>query len=754
MRLRFSATAFLFAIPFAVTAQTTPHLIPMPRELHARPDQPLPNGVQVLCTGCDAQDMFAAGTLRQTLRERGISTDSPSGLRIMLQRRPDAATKAEGYTITSAPGSLTLSAPTAEGVFYAAQTASQMIDQAPDGSHVLHPADIRDWPAMKYRGLDDDLSRGPVDTLDFQKKIVRTIAAYKCNIYSPYFENTQQYASNPLPAPPGGSISASDARELVAYARQYHVTVIPEQEAFGHLRHALVYEQYQPLAETPHGAVLAPGQPGSLILISQMFGELAELYPSPFLHIGADETVDLGVGQTKAAVDKDGLGKVYLDFMQQIDTTLRPLNRRLLFWGDIAQDSPDLLKAMPAEFKRDTIAIGWQYNPNPNGFLKYLKPYTDAGFETWVAPGINNWSRVYPNYNNGLLNIQQFTRDGQKVGSTGQLNTIWNDDGEALASNNWYGILFGAAAAWQPGESSIPQFQQTFAQVFHGDRTGKLNEAQIELMAAHDLLKNSALKSDGSDLLFWSDPWAKDNQKNFDAVRPVLHDLRLHAERALTLIAQARAAAPPVTLAGTTLWECPGLSCPYNNQSSSSINGGSTNSGGPSFAPSAKGGVSGDARTLSFNPANAFPSNPTSLRETDAIDALELGARRMDFIGLKFQLADEITQSYARALTASTSPDRKLKATVGRELSDINGVNGRIQDIKDGYSLLRDLYAQTWLRTNRAYGLRPVLEHYDYTIALWLSRMDKVRTAQRQWSDTRTLPTAFETGIPTPPPAN
>ena len=95
---------------------------------------------------------------------------------------------------------------------------------------------------------------------------------------------------------------------------------------------------------------------------------LAQLYPSPFLHVGADETEDLGLGQTKAAVDKDGLGKVYLDFMQQINTTLRPLNRRLLFWGDIAQHEPDLLKAMPEQFKRDTIAIGWQYNPNPNGF--------------------------------------------------------------------------------------------------------------------------------------------------------------------------------------------------------------------------------------------------------------------------------------------------------------------------------------------------------------------------------------------------
>ncbi|MBB5066834.1 beta-N-acetylhexosaminidase [Granulicella mallensis] len=710
--MRLCSLAALLALALPAAAQSTPHLIPMPRVVTPRPDQPLNNGVTLVCTACTGEDQFTLSDLRITLAERGIP-ETGSGLRIVLQRlaqHPDAsftdAMKPEGYTIVSTPGTLTLTGATAEGVFYAAQTVKQMIEPAGNRQFVLRAANIRDWPAMKYRGLDDDLSRGPVDTLEFQKKIVRTIAAYKENLYSPYFEHTQQYASNPLPAPPGGSITADDARELVAYAKQYHVMVVPEQEAFGHLHHALTSEVYQQLAETPHGAVLAPAQPGSLKLISQEFSELAQLYPSPFLHVGADETQDLGLGQTKAAVDRDGLGKVYLDFMQQIDITLRPLNRRLLFWGDIAQDSPDLLKTMPESFKRDTIAIGWQYNPNPHGFAKYLKPYTDAGIETWVAPGINNWSRVYPNYNLGLENIQQFTRDGQHMGATGQLNTIWYDDGEALASNNWYGILFGAAAAWQQGESSIPQFEQTYAQVFHGDMTGKLNQAQLELMAAHELLKTDAKVSDASDLLFWSDPWAKDQQQNAAKIRPYVHELRLHAEKALELIAQARAAAPAA------------------------------------------------ASPVVYTPTNQLPSNPTNLREADAIDALELGARRMDFIGLKFQLADEIARDYARAQVTSNSSDRTIKPSVNALLSDINGVNGRIQDIKDGYSLLRDLYAQSWLRTNRPYALRPVLEHYDYTIALWLSRMDKVRTAQRQWSDNKVLPSATETGIPAPPPAS
>src|SRR5581483_4822810 len=219
------------------------------------------------------------------------------------------------------------------------------------------------------------------------------------------------------------------------------------------------------------------------------------------------------------------------------------------------------------------------------GFTKYLNYFKSAGFETWVAPGINNWSRVYPNYNSALKNIQQFTRDGQQMGATGQLNTNWYDDGEALAANNWYGILFGCAAAWQQGESSIPQFQANYGPVFQGDLTGKLNMAQEELMAAHDILQFEA----------------KDGEQYADKIRPYSHELRMHAEHALELIAQARAAYP---------------------------------------AP---------PRPVVYSPTEELPSNPTTLREPNAIDALELGARRFDFIGEKFQLADEMAAGYARA---------------------------------------------------------------------------------------------------------
>jgi hexosaminidase len=505
-----------------------------------------------------------------------------------------------------------------------------------------------------------------VPTLEFQKKQIRTLAAYKVNVFSPYFEHTLAYESNPLVAPPGGAMTHADVRELVAYAANYHVDIIPEQEAFGHLHHMLKYEIYSPLGETAHGHVLAPGQPGSLPLIRQLFSEINSLFPSHFVHLGADETFELGRGQTAERVKTEGIGAVYLDFLKQIESALRPSGKRFLFWGDVAMNSPDLVKTLP----KDLIAVAWTYDPD-SSFTRYLVPFRDAGMETWVAPGVNNWNRVYPDNAMALPNIQRFVRDGQRLGSTGMLNTSWDDDGEALFNQTWYGDLFGAAAGWQEGESSIDAFASSYGRIFHGDLSGKIDEAQRRLTAAHALLRAGKV-GDGSDYLFWLDPWSDEGRSMAQRIRPYTHDLRILAESALVFIAQA---------------------------------------------------------------------DPKVTRERDALNALALGARKMDFIGMKFQFADEVVAMYDRAADSTSKGP-------GRDLADITGANGRLQDLRDGYSLIRDEYERLWLRENRPYWLHNVLARYDLATQLWIGRADRVNLARQEWYRSQRLPPAASLGIP------
>jgi hexosaminidase len=671
----------------AIAAESSLALLPMPREYSPSDSVSLNHGVSI-SAGADTDDQFAAKDLTEWMKSLNVpEARGHSGVLVELVRASsrraekllsqsgktiDGPMHDEGYVIVPTEKGLAVIADTSSGIFYGEQTIKQMVTIS-GHSAVLHKATIRDWPAMRYRGLSDDLSRGPLPTLEFQKSQIRTLAAYKINIYSPYFENTLHYDSNPVPGLPGGSMTPEEARELVEYARPYHITIIPEQEAFGHLHHVLKYEQYAPLAETPMGNVLAPGQPDSLTLIDKWFTEIASIFPGPFLHIGADETADLGKGQTAAAVQSKGLGAAYVDFLIQIHDKLTPLGRRLLFWGDIAMNDPQEVKRLP----KDMIAVAWTYSPEPDGFSRWLKPYVDAGMETWVASGVNNWNRVYPDNDYALRNIQGFVRDGQAAHSTGMLNTIWNDDGEGLFQEDWYGVLFGAAAAWQSGSSELAPFQQAYGSVFHGDQTGKINQAQLELMSIYQSLDQSKVR-ESTDALYWADPWSTEGQAMEVELQPLIHDMRLHAERAITLLAEAR--------------------------------------------------------------------NAGTLRETDAIDAMELGARRLDFIGQKFETAQLVAALYSQAYKAQSDP-KNAKRITGL-LYTITGANGLCEDMRDGYSYARLEYSQLWLRENRPYWLQNVLVRYDLSTQLWVERSSRFRAARDEWRTHQKLPSAAELGIP------
>jgi hypothetical protein len=592
------------------------------------------------------------------------------------ERAKEFSTSDEAYGIAPASGGLTVTAATGAGIFYGSQTVKQLIRGSGKDTVLLVPT-IRDWPAMAHRGLSDDWSRGPLPNMEFVKREIRTLAAYKYNVFSPYFEHTFAYASTPVAAFPGGAMTPDEAKEMVAYAAKYHITIIPEQEAFGHLHNVLKFEEYSPLGETPHGHVLAPGDPGTLPLIAGWFGELAKVFPGPYAHIGADETAELGLGRTRDEVKQQGLGKVYLDFLSSIHATLAPNHKQLLFWGDIAENSPELVGTLP----KDMIAVPWHYDAQPE-FTKAIEPFKKAGLETWVAPGVNNWNRLYPNNNEAMGNIRPFVRDGQKLGSTGMLNTVWNDDGEGIFDENWFGVLFGAAAAWQPGESNESVFTDSYGLAFHGDATGKISQAQSELMAAHALLKKADLE-DAQDSYFWIDPFSPAGQQLAGKIRPTLKDLRLHAEKAITLLAEARAAAR---------------------------------------------------------------SEHRELANSEALDALELGARRIDFVGLKFQNADECVSLYNQAL--AIAGDKSRSDEVGNMLETIGSNNGRLQDIRDGYALLGGLFRQAWLRVNRPYWLENNEARYERAAQLWVDRGERWGLVEEQWFGKHTLPSAAEAGLP------
>jgi fructoselysine-6-P-deglycase FrlB-like protein len=143
----------------------------------------------------------------------------------------------------------------------------------------------------------------------------------------------------------------------------------------------------------------------------------------------------------------------------------------------------------------------------------------------------------------------------------------------------------------------------------------------------------------------------------------------------------------------------------------------------------------------------ALATNP-SLRETDSLRAMELGARRIDFIGLKFQLSDEMRDAYAQAY--DLQHDRKKDSTASNLLYSISSMNGRCQDLRDVFSQLKNLYRDSWLAENRPYWIDNVLVRYDLQTQLWQKRGETLDTVIDNFYTTHALPPAAQLGIPAP----
>ncbi len=318
---------------------------------------------------------------------------------------------------------------------------------------------------------------------------------------------------------------------------RYFVTVVPEQQAFGHLHQFLKYEVYSDIAEVPHGHVLTPTNPKTYDFIRQVYGEVVPLFSGPFFHIGADETFELGQGQTKALADREGLGRVYLEHLQKVFEIMQPYHKQLMFWGDIAVKYPELLSILPKEM----IAVPWDYDVKPS-YENIITPYTNAGLRVVVAPGVANWRVIWPDLDTAFLNIRNFVRDGQKHQAIGMLNTIWNDDGETLVDMTWPALVFGAAAGWQPGESNIDEFKKSYDWAFYRNEDSTFAETIENLDRPHLLL--AALKLDNaSNELFWTDPFSSAGAATAAQALPATHEMRMSAEHAIESLLHNRSKA-------------------------------------------------------------------------------------------------------------------------------------------------------------------------------------------------------------------
>jgi hypothetical protein len=427
----------------------------------------------------------------------------------------------EGYAIVVNADQIIVGGKTEVGTFYGLQTLKQMVRGSGDEAYV-QGARIVDYPTMRYRAFSDDISRGLVPTLDYVKRQIKTFAMFKMNMHSLYMEHTFASQEHPLFAPEEGSFNAAELREIVEYAQKYHVEIVPEQQGFGHLHKVLKFEKYNRLSEVPYGDVITPQEPGSYQLVADLYKEIDRIFPSEFFHIGADETFELGQGRSQSETKEKGVGAVYFQHINRVREILKPYNRRLMMWGDIALNHPDLI----GNIEKDMIVMNWQYAAR-DSYVKSIEPFQKAGLEQFVCPSVWNFNQIFPNNENAVVNIRNFVRDGQAAGALGVMNTSWDDDGETLFEMTWYGVVLGAAAGWESAPLDAEKFDQKFDWAFFRAEGNDFTRGIRTLGAANKTLGFNNITTNA---LFWQNPFTANFQKRSRESIEKAKQLRLDVE--------------------------------------------------------------------------------------------------------------------------------------------------------------------------------------------------------------------------------
>ncbi|MGH7729540.1 MAG: glycoside hydrolase family 20 zincin-like fold domain-containing protein, partial [Vulcanimicrobiaceae bacterium] len=439
----------------------------------------------------------------------------------------------QSYRLRVDRSGIAIAAADSDGAFYALATLAQLAVRS--GGRVLIPCvAIADAPALRWRILSDDVSRGPIPTMSYFELRIRTLAAFKMNGYSPYMESVFADPRQLLPAPRDG-IAPAQLRTLAHYARRFHVALIPEQQTFAHMHGTLRLERYAALAETPHGYLLAPANPGGLRYARDLIeDELAATGPVPFFHIGSDEPFDLGRGQSAALVAREGAGRVYAAQVSALADLVLAAGARPLVWDDALAAHPELFGELPKRL----VFVTWHYEPE-RSYERFIEPIARAGFAQLVAPGDDNWNELYPDLERALPSIATFVSNGKQARVLGLFQTVWNDDGETLFDATWYPVFYAAANAWEQGAVSGARFGRDFAPAFFAsDDPGYARDFRA-LARARDLLRSLG---DGRppDALYWADPFAPAIVGRDDPARVAA--LRLAAE---SVLAHLRRVPPP-----------------------------------------------------------------------------------------------------------------------------------------------------------------------------------------------------------------
>jgi N-acetyl-beta-hexosaminidase len=284
------------------------------------------------------------------------------------------------YTLSVLPTAINVGSPSSQGVFYATQSIIQLLPSQPDNTEKLTipTVEIIDYPRFAYRGMHLDVSRHFFD-VNFIKKYIDYLALHKLNYFHWHLTDDHGWRIEIKKHPKlteisawrngtiiglypgtgndgiryGGYYTQEEVKEIIKYAAERYITVIPEIEMPGH--NMAVLAAYPELGTTPSiptqvaqtwgifnkfNNVLQPTEK-TFSFLEDVLTEVMELFPSPYIHIGGDECSKIWWKQSpfaqklikeKGLKDENGLQSYFIHRMEKF---VNSKGKTIIGWDEI-----------------------------------------------------------------------------------------------------------------------------------------------------------------------------------------------------------------------------------------------------------------------------------------------------------------------------------------------------------------------------------------------------------------------------------
>jgi hypothetical protein len=355
---------------------------------------------------------------------------------------PNCGLKSQGYRLRTAEDGISITAPDDAGAFYAKRTLRQIARQC---GGALPALAIDDWPDFSSRGVLLYISNLRVPTMGALFALVDQLAEWKLNRLELATEFSFAYRDHRQVWEGLDPMTHEETLALDAYCRERFIELVPCQQTFGHMEWWLKWPQYKHLAEVPEdGFRLCPTDPAAAKFVEKLLDEYLPLFTSNKVNIQCDETVDIGKGRSREAVERLGKGRVYLDFVRTICEVVWKHGRTPHIFADIVFKHPELLPDLP----RPSVMLDWGYEWN-SPFEEHCRTLAEAGLPFEVYPSASVQQSCVGRTENGLLNRRSAAKHGLAHGASGYVITEWCVEG------NWHylsqalpGFADGAAVSW------------------------------------------------------------------------------------------------------------------------------------------------------------------------------------------------------------------------------------------------------------------------------------------------------------------